>query len=156
MSRQARVLVILATMGLVAVGALAWVARYYGRVLHAREVAPQSQPSQAWPAGRSPGFAEADLEAFIDVRRRLKRAAADWPPEDLALRETALSRLRVLRDRLCEERAVRAEVYLEVRRCYRIWRGGGPGLRPSQRRMFEERRGALRAIDLESLEPYDL
>lgn len=141
-------------MALVAVGLLGWMARYYSRLLPA-EGAPLPPPAGS-QATQAQGFDEADVDIFIEIRRRLKQESGDWPPEDPSGREVELTRLRSIRDALLEEGAMASETYLEVRRTYRIWRRGGPGLHPSRLRMFEERRRKLQAVDLESLEPYDL
>lgn len=142
MSRQARILAILAGMALIAVIALGAMARRYARLIDAR-VARQARPA----AARSLGATE--VESFIAVRRSMRLAldAAEDRPLDA-------TRLAAVRDRALAVLGLPAERYAALRDGYRRWLEGRL-TDAALEAAFEARRTRLEAVALGDYESLD-
>jgi len=157
MNREARTLLLLGLIALVAVVALGGLAQRYRKAFERRDrttatfanrvtSTPESVPRRLQPGT---GVAELDtLDAFLRVRRSLRSAIDGGTTGEPALRE--------VRARTLVETGLSGEAYLEIRGLYRRWKAGGGGLAEEQARRLERLRGELEAVDLGRFEALDL
>lgn len=158
MSREARTILVLGLISLVAVVALGGMARHYRRVLLGRQdvqarmesrVRTTSQPvtPRRVHSEMSVTAPLAGLEAFIRVRREMCSAIDAGTTSATALLE--------IRNRELARHHLSDEQYVEARRLYRLWRSGETGLERAQLQRLELRRAELEAVDLGRFEAMD-
>lgn len=122
----------------------------------------------------APAEAMSRVEAFIVVRRGVKKVLDDHPAatrwidretgellEDLELRDTKLrlqllGQVKLAQIELFQETGITGEEYQEVREVYRAWVRGGPEDGNPLRSAFETRREELESLYLGILEPFDI
>ena len=157
MSREARTLLVLGLMSLVAVVVLGGMAHRYQNALERRDESTATVANRVGSRSESAprrlrsstGVAEIDrLDAFLRVRSALRSAIDGGTTDEPALRE--------VRARKLVETGLSGEEYLELRGSYRRWKSGGVGLAEAQARRLEERRAELEAVDLGRFEALDL
>jgi hypothetical protein len=132
-----RTLLILIVVAVGGVCALGYGAQRYARILDG------SQEVTAKPA-------TGDVDAFIEVRRAMRREIDTWLGG--ASRRDALV---LARDRAMVMHQVRPQAYAEMRRLYRIWREGRLQAGTAPAVALERRRQELTRVDLGDYELLD-
>lgn len=181
MSRESRMLLILAVFGLGAATVLMAMASRYNKIFEERAKAeaaaeaerPAAVASQGWnrsakpePPGRAtersrtlaPEAADSlrRVYGFAEVRRVLKEAIALGVPPVAELEEQHLSDLRAARDEALKRFGVRERDYLDVREHYRAWLAGEKLADDAPAWAIEELRDRLEVVDLGDYERLDL
>lgn len=151
MSREARTLLLLGLMSLVAVSVLGGMARHYQKALEGRDDTPATVADRV--AARDPQRVQDhravnELDAFLRVRRALRNAIDRGATGEAVLREIRAEALLQI--------GLSGDDYLRTRELYRRWRSGGDGLADAQLRRLEQRRAELEAVDLGRYEALDL
>ena len=148
MSRQTRLIVILAGMALVGVIALAVVAERYSRVVEQRDD-PKGQTTQ-----QAARVAAAQVDAFVRVRLALRKTIDAGVFDDVAPGPRALA-FGVERHRVLSAARLHDADYRELRGHFRKWRQDPASLTDVWRDAFESRREALAGCELGDLESLD-
>jgi hypothetical protein len=154
MSREARTLLVLGLMSLVAVVVLGGMAHRYQKALERRDDTPATVTHRGGPwAARSPQRVQDpravdELDAFLRVRRALRNAIDRGATGEAVLRE--------IRAEALVQIGLSGNDYLRVRELYRRWKSGGAGAANAQLRGLEQRRAELEAVDLGRYEALDL
>jgi len=148
MSRQSRLIVIIAAMALVGVVVLAMVAERYSKLLGQTDGAPRQSTDQAARA------AEAQVDAFVRVRSSLRRKldAGTFDGVDPDARALVFS---AERNRVLSAANVHEADYRELRAHYRQWVRDPARLNDVWQVAFEKRRDDLSGCDLGELESLD-
>jgi len=148
MSRQSRLIVILAVMALVAVVALMAVAGRYSRLIDKDEPRPGQTSEEA------SGAAAAQVDAFIRVRLKLRETIDTGIFDDIESNARVLA-FSAARSRVLSLVRVHEADYRELRQHYRQWVRGPKLLRDVWREAFDHRRDELDRCDLGDLESLD-
>ncbi len=148
MSRQSRLIVILAAMALIGVVVLAMVAERYSKLLGREESGPRQSTDQMARA------AAAQVDAFIRVRRMLREVVDegifDGVPDDARALTFSTERSRAL-----TVQGVQDIDYRELRGYYRRWSDDPALLADVWRVALEDRRADLAGCGLGELEALD-
>lgn len=141
MSREARTLLVLGLMSLVAVVVLGGMAHRYEKALERRDDTPATATHRGGP------WAD-ELDAFLRVRRALRNAIDRGATGEAVLRE--------IRAEALVQIGLSGDDYLRIRELYRRWKSGVAGPADAQLRGLEQRRAELEAVDLGRYEALDL
>ncbi len=148
MSRQTRLIVILAGMALVGVIALSVVAERYSRVI----AKPDDGKGQT--TRQAARVAAAQVDAFVRVRRALRKTIDAGIFDDVAPVPRALA-FGVERNRVLSAARLHQADYRELRGHFRQWTQDPARLSDVWRDAFESRREALAGCGLGDLESLD-
>ncbi|NIM00932.1 MAG: hypothetical protein GTN89_08530 [Acidobacteria bacterium] len=148
MSRQSRLIVIIAGMALIGVVVLAMVAERYSKLLGREEGGPRQTTEQA------AGAAAAQVDKFVRVRLALRETVDQGTFDDVAGDAGALA-FSAERSRVLASMGVHDADYRELRRYYRQWSESPALLSGVWEEAFEERRTDLERCGLGELEPLD-
>jgi hypothetical protein len=148
MSRQSRLIVIMAAMALIAVIVLALVAERYSKLIDSREGGPRQTGEQA------AGVAAAQVDAFIRVRLALRESIDAGTFVDVRPDARALA-FGALRSRVLSGARVHEADYRELRRHFRRWKRDPASLDGVWNEAFENRREELAGCDLGESESLD-
>ncbi len=148
MSREVRLIVILAGMAIVGIVVLTVVAGRYSRVIAQRGDGPGQSTEQAVRA------ADAQVDAFVRVRLALRETidAGTFDGIDPAARVFAFA---VERDRVLSAARVHAADYRELRQHFRQWEQDPAQLPSIWQTAFETRHEVLSICNLGELEGLD-
>jgi len=148
MSRQSRLILIMAAMALIAVIVLALVAERYSKLVDRDEDRPRQTSEQA------AGAAAAQVDAFIRVRLALRESIDAGTFDDVRPDARALA-FGAIRSHILSGARVHEADYRELRRHFRQWTGDPASLDGVWYEAFENRRDELAACDLGESESMD-
>ncbi len=148
MSRQTRLIVILAGMALVGVVALVVIAQRYPNVI------AQRGDGQGQTAGQAARAADAQVDGFVRVRLALRDTidAGTFDGMEPAARAFVFA---AERDRVLSVARVHAADYRELRQHFRQWEQDPAQLPSIWQTAFETRHEVLSICNLGELEPLD-
>lgn len=148
MTRQSRLIVIIAGMALAGVVVLAMVAERYSRLLGREEGGPRQTTEEAASA------AAAQVERFVRVRLALRETVDQGTFDGVADDARALA-FSAERSRILASMGVHDADYRELRRYYRQWDESPALLSDVWRDAFEQRRADLERCALDEVERFD-
>jgi hypothetical protein len=148
MTRQTRLIAILAVMALAGVVALGLVADRYRRVISGRQQGATQSADQALRA------AQAQVDAFLSVRRALRARIDDGGFEGLDT-DTLAREFIAERDRLRAASRLGPADYRELRQRYRQWKQDTATADAAWRAAFAAREREFEACILGELESLD-
>ena len=143
MSRETRILLVMAVLAVGGVTSLALMARRYVKIL---DVRPAAATRPVAPAAA----ALVEVDAFIEVRRTIRRAI-----DAQSGGGSPAAPLRSARDEGLRRSGMSSDRYARIRTLYREWREGRLAARHPLAYAFEQRRRELGELDLGDYEPLD-
>lgn len=173
MSRQTRLILIMAVIALLAVSALVAIANHYRTMAPGKSVAElDAEPTSrgaATPA--TDGELEEKLEVFV-IGRQTVRAHWENHPYAVAsllgevhetegrdkvfMHNDKMFALRIKRRDALAEHGMDEPEYIEIRAQYRAWAAGDEAVDPAWKATFDSRPDLVEAADLGDWDPLDL
>ena len=169
MSRESRLLLVIAVLAVLGVTSLALIADRYRRVLTEAPEPPRTGDSRRGdqPLALSPPSSEDAVARFAAVRKEVRRAVDEnaqgitsvVDPTTGQIRTELSEIIRRIADRKLSMLArvgLSGADYDRIRRAYLAWLRGERGVDETLNRSFESRRDLLEGLELDELEDLDV